>query len=133
MPELTAGNWITIAFGALTWLGTLGTYIYRSGKQAQSNDDRFKSQGHRIGEAEEKVTINVVKIEEFARKTQQLEFHVAELAKDFGNTQGGIDRLVESIALQSERSRVEEREIIDRLARIEEQMRFLVNSKKEIL
>jgi septal ring factor EnvC (AmiA/AmiB activator) len=126
--ELTVGHWITIALGVLTWAVTLGAYVYRSGKQAQSVDDRFRSQGERIGDAETTVAKNGAKIEEFGRKTQQLEFHVAELAKDFGETKSSISRVADTLSAQAERSRQDEKEIIDRLARIEEQMRFLVTN-----
>lgn len=131
MPEFTAGNWLTLGLGILAWLGSVGFYVYKAGALSQSIDDRFMRQGERIGEAEETVAKNGAKIEEFGRKTQQLEFHVTELAKDYGATQSSISKVAETLAQQAERSRKDEREIIDRLARIEEQMRFLVQGQPQ--
>lgn len=135
---VTAGQWATFIGSAVGFLATIGGLVYRIGRLQEQTEqsivavrESFKEQGQRIGEVELENKAHATSIEGLRKVDQEHEFKILDLNKETGEIKGRQDRIIDGLSRAAEAKGREEREIVDRLARIEERLELFVKLYKK--
>jgi coproporphyrinogen III oxidase-like Fe-S oxidoreductase len=124
-------GWFGLLSAVISSAGVIGLGIWRLSKFQNEQANRFKSQGERIGAVEQRSTSAVSAVEELRRIDQQHEFKIMSLTEGHGELRTRFEQIVTKLEVQDERKREAEREVTDRLARIEEQLKIFVSLYSE--
>lgn len=128
---VTINQWMVVVGGIVSILSSVVYFIFRTGRMSGKMEEGFKKHGERIGHVELSVKGNETAIDELRRIDQQHEFKMLELSKAQGVMEGSINRLVTSWERTNELRSKDDREIVDRLARIEERLDVFIKLHTE--
>jgi peptidoglycan hydrolase CwlO-like protein len=124
LPEIN--EWVVFIGGSMAFVAAILGFGYRIGLMNQSMNDKFQDQGKRIGDAEHCQAKLESSVSDLSRQHQKHEFQVLEFMKVIGSTEGKLERIKETLNKREEVKNREEREIADRLARIEERLNIFI-------
>lgn len=113
LPE-TLNQWIGFVIGLVTIIGGFGGVLLRIGALVERFENKFKEQGARIGAMEGESTTTTTTVGMLQSSVQENNFKIIANAVEVG-------RLEERLKQRSET----EIDVIDRLARIETQLKYL--------
>lgn len=130
LPETLTG-WVSVVVQLVVAITGAIAYVSRFIRKPledqlaahrEKNDEQFRNQGERIGRVENGCTTNAAKVDSTDRQVERLHLQFTSMAEQQGRWDERFTRLMDKMEeAGSERIR-EDREISDRLARIETKM-----------
>lgn len=129
------GGWVALITAILAVIGTAIGFIYRTGRIQQKFEDtitairrdgeeRFTSQGKRLGLLEQTCTKNNTSIEDLRRTDQAHTFQIDTNSRELGRLSGEIKEIGTLLHSSVEHRRRMESQFRERMARIEERLKL---------
>jgi hypothetical protein len=126
LPEDLNG-WVALIVGFCAMVGTWLLWAWRASAYKTGIDGKFKAQGERIGAVEASNSVLSAKVSDIWKKSQTIEYNILSLTEGHGEQKARFEALIQRLDTQADRKLEQDREVIDRLARIETQLQIFNN------